>query len=168
MLALWPGTVPAGAETDQPVIIEDIFPTLLAVAGPRSRRTGTRTRQVVDGKSLLPLLLGNVTLPTRPLLFHFPHLYYGQGPFSALRKGEWKLIYHHLDQRLELYHLPTDIAEERDLAKSRPEIRRELAGLLAQALHRRRAQMPRWRRNGQPIPLPAAGQQSQTSFHPLR
>lgn len=169
MLALWPGTVPEGAETDQPVIIEDIFPTLLAVAGPRASRTATRTKQVVDGKSLLPLLQGtNVPLPTRSLVFHFPHLYYGQGPFSALRRGDWKLIYHHLDQRVELYHLPTDIAEERDLAKSRPKIRQQLAGLLARELRRRGAQMPRWRRNGQPIPLPAAVQSSQASFHPLR
>ncbi|MFZ4627366.1 MAG: sulfatase [Blastocatellia bacterium] len=159
MLALWPGTVPAGAETDQPVIIEDIFPTLLSVAGPGASRIATRTKQVVDGKSLLPLLQGgNVTLPTRSLLFHFPHLYYGQGPFSALRRGDWKLIYHHLDQRVELYHLPTDIAEEKDLAKNRPKIRQQLAGLLARELRRRGAQMPRWRRNGHPIPLPAAVQ----------
>ena len=156
MLALWPGTVPPGVETDQSVIIEDLFPTLMAVAGDRARQTETRTRQIVDGKSLLPLLQGgNVALPARPLLFHFPHLYYGQGPFSALRRGDWKLIYHHLEQRIELYHLPTDIGEKKDLARSHPAVRRQLARLLARELRQRDAQMPRWQRNGQPIPLPS-------------
>lgn len=158
MLALWPGTVPAGVVTDQAVIIEDLFPTLLAVTrnGALANRGRARTRQVVDGQNLLPILRGEAgSLTARPLLFHFPHLYYGQRPFSSLRRGDWKVVYHHLDQRVELYHLPTDIGEKNDLAKMRPAVRRQLTGILTRELRRRGAQMPRWRRSGQPIPLPS-------------
>jgi arylsulfatase A-like enzyme len=163
MLALWPGTIPAGSEVDTPVIIEDIFPTLLAVAGqemdPQRRRQ--RIHQVIDGENLLPILRGGpFPASSRPLLFHFPHQYYGQGPFSALRKDEWKLIYHHLEQRLELFHLPTDIGEAHDLSQSKPTIRRKLAGLLSRELQRHGAQMPikATSRKGEEtsLPLPAA------------
>jgi hypothetical protein len=41
------------------------------------------------------------------------------------------------------------------LAKMRPAVRRQLTGILTRELRRRGAQMPRWRRSGQPIPLPS-------------
>jgi N-sulfoglucosamine sulfohydrolase len=51
LLAWWPGRVPAGATTDALVSLVDVLPTLLDTAGERPPSE-------LDGRSMLPLLLG--------------------------------------------------------------------------------------------------------------
>ena len=110
-----PGVTQPGSTSATPVSGIDFYPTILALAG-----LDVPPRQPVDGVSLLPLLKGG-TIEDRPLFWHYPH-YGNQGgePSSIIRKDGWKLIHYWEDNRNELYHLPDDIGEERDLASQEP------------------------------------------------
>ncbi|MFO1449057.1 MAG: sulfatase [Opitutaceae bacterium] len=111
----WPGIVTAGSVTDIPVSSPDFLPTLLEAAG-----VGIPSDLRPDGVSLLPVLRGG-TLPDRSLFWHYPH-YGNQGgaPAAAVRQQAWKLIEWMEDQRVELYHLPSDPSESLDLSRQEP------------------------------------------------
>jgi len=151
VLARWPGKIRPGLVDATPVLIEDIFPTLLEAAGVPF---AGKVPQTVDGRSWVPHLTGGARLPSdRPLVFHFPNNYGGQGPFSALRLGDWKLIHHHDTGKLQLHDLARDIGEKEDLAARYPEKVRELAKVLARELEARGALMPRRRADGSSVPF---------------
>ncbi|GAF82192.1 unnamed protein product, partial [marine sediment metagenome] len=76
--------------------------------------------------------------------------------FSAVRVGDWKLIYFHVSGKLELYNLRTDLSETKDLAGAQPKKLRELTTTLTKFLQDTDAQMPTDRRTGKPVPLPEA------------
>ncbi|MFM1941933.1 MAG: hypothetical protein RI897_915 [Verrucomicrobiota bacterium] len=156
MLVWWPGRVRAGGVCSVPVIIEDLFPTLLEVAGVEWEG---RVRQVVDGKSIVPLLTGEGAgvQADRDFIWHFPHLYSGQGPFSAIRRGDRKLIFHHVDRRVELFDLQVDLSEQHNLAKVNPEFAAALCQRLGERLAERGALMPFDRRLGRVMAYPATG-----------
>lgn len=107
-----PSVTKAGSTCDTPVMHVDFYPTILQLAG-----LPLRPQQHVDGVSLLPLLQGG-QIAARPLFWHYPH-YGNQGgePSSIIQKESWKLIHYWEDNRNELYHLPDDIGEQKDLAK---------------------------------------------------
>lgn len=153
MIVKWPGvTAPAGI-CREPVVIEDVFPTILDLGGAIWR---DRTLQPVDGVSFVPMLKGaGRTAPDRAFVWHFPH-HYDQLPFSAIRQGPWKLIYHHLDRRRELFNLADDLGETRDLARDQPAKLAELSRLLADRLRAADAQMPTDNATGGTIPFPDA------------
>ena len=177
LIVSWPGHVAPGSVSEEPVIIEDFYPTLLEAAGvplptqtelaetPEGVYADGPLRQVLDGASFLPVALGRrgtvrADGAARPLLWHYPNKW-GEGPagkaynyYSALRLGRWKLIYQHSDQSFELYDLPTDLSESRNLAAERPEevdrLRREMGRLLRE----RGAQMPIVQATGAAVPWP--------------
>lgn len=163
MILHWPGRPRLLNTSRTPVIIEDLFPTILEAAGVDWK---TRTRQVVDGRSLIPLIdrreatsarsdkAAKSATSNRPLIFHFPHQYYGQGPFSALVQNNWKLIYHHQTRAIELYDIGSDIGEQNNLGGKLPAIRRKLAAILARVLRNHQAMMPTDRSSGRLVPLP--------------
>jgi arylsulfatase A-like enzyme len=151
MIVTWPGVTKPGSVCGEPVIIEDYFPTILELAGAEWRG---KTLQTVDGISFTPLLKGEGKLPPeRGFVWHFPHNY-GQTPFSAIRQGPWKLIYHHADRRLELFNIEEDLGETRDLAQDQPAKITELAALLSARLRAEDALMPTDKATGKAIPLP--------------
>jgi arylsulfatase A-like enzyme len=57
------------------------------------------------------------------LFWHYPH-YHQQGgvPYSAVRKGNWKLIQNFDSNSYELYDLKNDIGEKENLYEKRAEI----------------------------------------------
>ena len=112
MIVRWPGVVKPDTVNPAPLIIEDFFPTLLEIAGIDY----APTIQTVDGRSFAPLLRGAKPAdPERPLVWHFPNNWGQKGPgigaHSAIRRGDWKLIYYHADRRFELFNLADDIGE---------------------------------------------------------
>lgn len=122
----WPGVVQAGWSAE-PITGVDLYPTLCAMAGAEL------PQQPLDGKSLVPLLRGDVdSLGERALYWHFPaYLQSYRGmvdeqrdplfrsrPCSIMRKGPWKLHHYFEDDALELYHLGNDIGEMNDLVKA--------------------------------------------------
>jgi arylsulfatase A len=110
LIARWPGKIPAGQRVDAPVINTDWLPTLLEVAG-------VPVPAGLDGKSILPVMKGQQEKSERKFFWHFPH-YTNQGgqPAGAVREGDWKLIEHYEEGRLELFHLLDDVGEQVNLA----------------------------------------------------
>ena len=115
-IAMIPGVTQQGLESDFPVIGMDLYPTILDLAGLEVMEH--------DGKNLLPYLSSTDKLINRSALFwHYPHYHRGGAtPYSAMRKGDYKLIEFFEDGRLELYDLAKDIGEENNLALDKPEI----------------------------------------------
>lgn len=151
MIVAWPGVTAPGSTCTAPVIVDDVFPTVLDIAAVTERDTV----QTVDGVSLAPLLRGEPPAGDRELVWHFPHSYSGQRPFSSIRVGPWKLIYHHAECTPELFDLVADIGESRDLAADRPDVVADLAGRLARRLEERHAFMPIDTRTGRPVDVSA-------------
>ncbi|MDO4558905.1 MAG: sulfatase-like hydrolase/transferase, partial [Planctomycetia bacterium] len=156
MIVSWPGVTSPGSRCDDPLIIEDFYPTILGMAG-----IGCDAGELgypVDGISFEPMLRGVRMNQERPMYWHYPNEWGASGPgigaSSTIRRGDWKLIYFHADQRYELYHIAEDIGEHRNLASQRPELCAELAAQLGAYLRSVDAQMPTIRATGQLVPLP--------------
>jgi len=66
----------------------------------------------------------------------------GMGPYSAIRKGDWKLIYFYGPRRAELYNLKNDIGEHHNLAKQYQHKAAALAQQLTEILKSEKAQFP--------------------------
>lgn len=157
MIVSWPGVTKPGSVCDQPVIIEDFFPTILEMGGVSQVE---QIGGVLDGRSFTELLRGkhDPSRTQRPLIWHFPNNWGpkgpGIGPSSAIRLGDWKLIYYHETQSYELFQLVDDLGEQTNLAQQNPEIRDRLAGHLAEYLVSVQAQMPIDKATGKPVPYP--------------
>jgi len=168
MLVRWPGVTRPGTTCHRRVIIEDFFPTILDIAGV----TGWQDKARVDGVSFAPLLGSRgpavatedateraaAAPDDRPLFWHYPNNWGpkgpGIGPHSAIRKGDWKLIYYHADGRFELFNIAADIGETTNLADDQPERLGAMAAELSDYLASVAAQMPTYKRTGKPVPLP--------------
>jgi len=138
-LVRWPGVVPAGRVSTTPVSSIDIFPTALETAAvplPGGR--------AIDGLSLVAHLKSGdrVGLDRDELLWHFPHYRCGIPPYSAIRKGDWKLI-KFWDGSRELFDLSADPGEEKDLAADMADQAAELETILMRRLADGGAKLPR-------------------------
>lgn len=156
MLVKWPGVAKAGSVVNQYVMIEDFFPSILEMASVPS----TEIVQSIDGKSFVPYLKNpNLSDSTRALIWHSPNKWTtDDGPGinykSAIRKGDWKLIYNMRDTSFELYNLKNDIQESHNLAVHYSDKVKELGQLLSDKLRKWRAPMPINKTSGQPVPMP--------------
>lgn len=134
-----------GARTSEPTLCEDLFPTLLSIAG-------AEIPAELDGADLTPVLSGRASLRERALVFHYPHIWGPSGPgyqpHSAILRGSWKAIWFYEPERWELYDLAHDLAEERDLAALQPQVLAKLARELKQRLEACGAPMPLDKRTG--------------------
>lgn len=155
MIVTGPGVEKASV-SNQPLIIEDFFPTVLELASFKKYKT----TQIVDGKSFVTTLLNkNKTDPSKVLVWHYPNNWFNQNFHgtswvSAVRKGPWKLIYFHKTGQLELYNLDEDISENNDLSKQLPEKTKQMAELLTKELKKRNAPMPYLIKSNKQIPWP--------------
>ncbi len=100
MSVYWPGKAKAGSRLDIPTVPEDLFPTILDMAGIKKYETV----QEVDGESLVPYITGKAKpeavqkMMERPVVFHYPHqwkvVYKPEVDFlSTIIVGDWKLVY---------------------------------------------------------------------------
>lgn len=111
-----PGITTAGSESDTPVTLADLFPTILDLAGQ-----SLRPDQHADGVSLLPLAQGRA-IADRALFWHYPHYSNQDGrPSGVIREGDWKLILDYETDVVELYDLRSDPGELRDVASEHQE-----------------------------------------------
>lgn len=128
-------------EVHHPVIIDDFFPSILELTNSISKSV----IQKIDGRSFVPLL-NNEKHDLKPLFWHYPNWWGPSGPgigsYSAVRLGDWKLIYFHHNQTIELYNLKDDIFEENNLVSTETLKLSELANLLTKYLISVDAQMP--------------------------
>lgn len=147
----WPGHIPEGRVSDEPISQMDIYPTLidlLELERPKGK--------LLDGISLKNHLMNSEALPERPLFWHFP-IYlqaYRAGqdesrdslfrtrPGSAMRLGDWKLHEYFEDGAFELYNLVNDPGESQDLSVELPDKLAELRGMMQQWRDTTNAAMP--------------------------
>jgi arylsulfatase A-like enzyme len=134
----WPGTIDPGTNSE-PIISHDLYPTVLSVAG-----LDVPQGHVVNGQDLTPLLTGGVFERQSPLVFHYPHWSpQGGTPHSAVRKGDWKLVYKYPTASWELYNLKDDIGETNNLIGSQTNVHAVLSWLMAEGLEQLDANYPR-------------------------
>jgi arylsulfatase A-like enzyme len=110
----------------------DLFATICETAGVTLKHT-------IDGRSILPTLLGESQSPEqRDLFFHRREggERYGGLTIHAIRRGEWKLLQNSPFAPLELYNLNEDPAEENNLASDNRKVYRELLAALRVQIQR--------------------------------
>ena len=118
-IAWQPGTVPAGADSDEIMTTMDLLPTFANLAG-----LAPPADRAMDGRDVANLLLGS-SGATSP---HEAFLYYSKDrALDAIRAGRWKL------RRGELYDLEKDIGETTNVAAARPDVVARLERSLEEA-----------------------------------
>ena len=137
-IARWPGHIPPGKVTGEPVGLIDIYPTFARLAGaplPKGR--------VIDGKDISALLLGEPGASSpHEARYYFLPAPPGEVTLGAVRAGRWKL---HLRQQptprvlrpwlevrlnaYRLYDLETDPTEVNDLLDAHPQMARQLSAM---------------------------------------
>lgn len=156
MIVKWPGVIEASSTNSNYLIIEDFYPTILEMAGVKNYKTV----QHIDGNSFVPLLKNNTPNQTndRPLFWHYPNEWGPSGPgigaFSAVRLGDWKLIYYHLNENFELFNIKNDIGETQNMVEAQPEKAKELADILTTFLKEVDAQLPSHKSSGEKVAYP--------------
>lgn len=100
----------SGLRVAQPVCLEDISPTLLALAGAKSPFR-------VDGVDLLPTLRGQQQVIRAWLHFEHAPCYSKAQAFHALTDGHYKYIWRPADGTEHLFDLDKDPQEENDLSR---------------------------------------------------
>ena len=120
----WKGKIEQGKWVDVPVDCTDIFPTILEAAGYNAN--AIVNEHALDGESVMGLLSDrdNIkkTYSKATHFWHYPFnvIYkspydgYALTPHSAIRKGDFKLIFDWYG-RLHLYNIETDPYEKNDL-----------------------------------------------------
>lgn len=153
LIVRYPRLVKANSTTAQPVIAEDFFPTVLDLAG-------IKPTTAMDGRSFYNRLKDQGKIDTnRAFIWHYPNKWRSEdGPatnyFSAIRKGDWKLVYSLRTRQSELYNLRADLGELHDLAKQFPAKVKELEKALGQQLKLYDAPMPVEKSTGIKLPYP--------------
>jgi len=99
-----------GLRVEQPVCLEDIMPTLLALAG-------TKSPLRVDGVNLLPTLRGQKQMVREWLHFEHAPCYSKYQAYHALTDGHFKYIWRPTNGSEQLFDLIDDPREEQDLSK---------------------------------------------------
>jgi arylsulfatase A-like enzyme len=134
----WPGKVPAGTVSQEPLMTIDLLPTFARLAGAKL------PPNKIDGKDIWPVIAGEreAKSPHQALFFywnnelqalrsgrwklHFPHTY--RGPAKQGSGGKpGKIVEHKID--LALYDLEKDICETANGAKQHAEVVKRLQDL---------------------------------------
>jgi arylsulfatase A-like enzyme len=143
-LVRWPGQVKPGTTSSQLTSLTDIMATVAAATGAVLPKDAAE-----DSFNLLPALLGKDSGPIRPYLLQQA---FGGARYLAIRRGNWKYLDHPgsggnryennpqlkpfilpetaPDAPGQLYNLESDPGETRNLYFERPEIVKELKGLI--------------------------------------
>lgn len=184
LMFYWPGRTAAGVRVNTPVMPEDFYPTILEMAGVKEYETvqeldgQSMVKLITDGSQLaaeamrrgeiadqkaanafvIPASVSGID-PERAVISHMPHQWRIEDQedvdfLSAVRKGDWKLVYRMHDAKLELYNLKNDLSERNDVAAEHPEIVRQLAAELGGRLRTWEAPMPVVRATGETVPMP--------------
>lgn len=184
MMFYWPGKTYAGARINTPVVPEDMFRTILHMAGVSGYDTiqpldgldlcglitdgsqyvgkamarGEISNQVEANSFVIPQSVSGVN-PQRDVISHMPHQWriedqYDVDYMSSIRRGEYKLVYRMETSQLELYNLKEDISERNDISKQNPQLVEQLARALSDRLREWNAAMPVVKQTGEPVKMP--------------
>ena len=140
MIVRWPGRIKAAQTNDHVWAFWDFLPTAAELAG-------AVLPGPVDGRSVLPVLLGKPQAPTEYLYWEF----HEGGSRQAVRTGDWKGI-KVFEKPLELYNLKLDLHEDRNVAAENPAVVQKIETYIKLA----RSESPQWPLKGPPPKKPAA------------
>jgi arylsulfatase A len=143
LIARWPGRIPKGGVSREPLATIDFFPTAMALAGVSDPATATHLP--LDGKNALPFLLARQISAPENL-----YLYFDKEFLQTARSGRWKIHVARWNiprytaasgqqknvvlRVPELYDMSLDDGESYDVAARNPEIVKRLQQGIAEAL----------------------------------
>ena len=141
LIVRWPKSVPANKACNQPTVNLDFYPTLLEAAGVE-----LKTKATLDGVSTLDTWKDETRRTNRgPIYWHYPldrDHFLGGTSAGAIRDGDWKLIESFTTGKHELYSLPNDISESRNVADANPDVVSRLSTRLRNWRHEVGATIP--------------------------
>jgi arylsulfatase A-like enzyme/biopolymer transport protein ExbD len=126
MCAVWPGKIRPGSVSDRVALTMDLFPTVCEAAG-------AQVDHEIDGRSILPTLLGKSQPPEDRYLFWVRlegGRRYGGKPYYACRHDNWKLLQNDASEPYRLFDLAQDPGETKDLAEQSPNAFNDLKNAL--------------------------------------
>lgn len=184
MMVYWPGKTAAGMRINTPVMPQDFYPSICEMAGVENPKTvqeldgqsfvklvtagsqftkeavakGKIKNQKEANAFVVPQNISGLD-PERAVISHMPHQWRIEDQddvdfLTAVRKGDWKLVYRMHDGKLELYNLKKDISEKNDVAAKHPDIVKTLAKELGDQLRAWGAPMPVVKATGKLVPMP--------------
>lgn len=119
----FPGKVKPGSSTEAPGYFADWFPTLCSAAQ-------LETPAGLDGDNLLPVLEGGTLTERKPMVWTYAE-YGGQ---VVVRLGNFKILRRGLATKTpgdwEVYDIPADRSETKNLAADKPELIRQAVEIL--------------------------------------
>jgi len=111
LIVRWPAQITPKSVSDVPVHSVDYFPTFLALA-----ELNAMPKAHLDGTNMTPFWRGHKP-GDRTFFWHFPHR---QNPASAVMDGDWKLVYHIVENEYELFDIKADQEEKNNLMLTSP------------------------------------------------
>lgn len=151
-LVRWPGIIEAGSVCKTPVHVNDLYPTMVEIAGGAMAED-----HLIDGESIVPLMKQENGWERNTLYWYMPlyDIQWGATPAAVIRKGKFKLISFFHDYvekendfnyipigRIELYDLENDIGETNNLVDSLPDLASELQEQLYAWIEETGAEIP--------------------------
>ena len=139
MIARWAGKITAGKTSDFPWMFADFHATAAELGG-------TKPPLGIDGKSVLPTLLGQKQQPAEFLYWELPRYdaktgtFPDEAPMQAVRMGKWKAVRPTPGAALELYDLSKDPAESKNLAQAEKAVMAKIENYLKTARSKPRPQ----------------------------
>jgi len=112
MCAVWPGKIQPGTRSDRVALTMDLYPTICEAAG-------VKIAHEIDGRSILPTLLGKSQTAEDRFLFWVRREGggYGGRAYYAVRYGDYKLVQNSPYEPMELYNLKDDPQEQKPLGR---------------------------------------------------
>ena len=112
MCAVWPGKIQPGTRSERVALTMDLYPTICEAAG-------AKIAHQIDGRSILPTLLGKSQPAEDRFLFWVRREGggYGGRAYYAARYGDYKLVQNNPFEPMELYNLKDDPKEQKPLGR---------------------------------------------------
>jgi arylsulfatase A-like enzyme len=125
----WPGKIPAGVKSEQPMVVYDLFPTLAEGLG-----IPTNINTPFDGESLWDVIQTGKTRPRKT------DMIIGTGNSYSVHSGDYKLVHSNINgnqpagsETVELFKIYDDPNETTNVAKEYPDVAEQIMAKSAYA-----------------------------------